>query len=264
MQGVDKILDREGLSTNIEAMFQSVDIFSDNMEILLNSFVSPLSSSLGTSFYKYYIMDTVQVAGRQCTELAFVPVNSESFGFTGYLYIDTDGSYSLRKYSLNIPSKINLNFVSNLSITQEYSEQSDGMLVPTRNDTYVNFFIFKNMRQIYAHQTKIIDHYDFDVSESELSAAMAIQGPSETLPDATKLHKSKWAGIRPEALSKKESVLDSLVIELEKIPKFRHAIRAGEILISGSVLSCSTRVAKPTAAFSSELLLCLAGRGIWR
>lgn len=241
MQGVDKILDREGLGANLESMLQSVDIFSDNMEILLNSFVSPLSSTLAISYYKYYIMDTVEISGRKCVDLVFYPVNKESYGFTGHLYIDTDGSYTLRKYSLNIPETINLNFVSNLSIEQEYTESEEGVLLPLRSDTYVKFYIFKNMRQIYAHQTKYIEGYQFDVPDDEMQYAMNIQGESETEPSAHDWPKQKWTEVRPFPLSKKESVIDSLVIELERVPKFRNIVKTAEVLISGYIPTTKKR-----------------------
>lgn len=41
-----------------------MNIFADNINLMLNRFVSPLSSSLAVSFYHYYIMDTVMVGER--------------------------------------------------------------------------------------------------------------------------------------------------------------------------------------------------------
>lgn len=243
LQGVDKILDREGLGANLDQMLQSVDIFSDNMEILLNSFVSPLSSTLATSYYKYYIMDTVSVRGTRCVDLAFVPVNSECYGFTGHLYVTTDGKFALKKYTLNVPAKINLNFVSNLSISQEYDRLDDGMLVPVRSDTYTNFYIFKKMSQIYAHQCKIVTGYEFDVPEEEKEYVFSIQGDSEIKEGAASVRKKDWVGLRPEPLKKSESLIDSLVVELEKVPKFRTTMKTLEAMFSGYV---------PTSKVSTE------------
>ena len=81
-QGIDKTLDDGGaITSNLEEIFKGVNIFDNNINILLNRFVSPLSSTLAVSYYKYYIMDTVDVAGDKCVDLAFVPVNSQSYGF---------------------------------------------------------------------------------------------------------------------------------------------------------------------------------------
>ena len=70
MQGVDKTLDEGGISANLEEIFQGINIFDNNINILLNRFVSPLSSTLAVSYYKYYIMDTVDVSGVKCVDLA--------------------------------------------------------------------------------------------------------------------------------------------------------------------------------------------------
>lgn len=70
--------------------------------------MSPLSR-IGPSFYKYYLMDTLMVGGKPCVDLTFVPFNSESFGFTGHLYVALDSTYFVHRVRMNFPQKINLN-----------------------------------------------------------------------------------------------------------------------------------------------------------
>ena len=121
MQGVDKAIDDGGgITSNLEEIFKSVNIFDNNITILLNRFVSPLSSTLATTYYHYYIMDTLDVEGDRCVDLAFVPANSESYGFTGRLYIMLDGSYAVKKVRLDTPANINLNWVDKLRIEQAF------------------------------------------------------------------------------------------------------------------------------------------------
>ena len=82
--GLDEPLDAGGFGTNIRAIFADSDIYEDNMEVLLNRFVSPLSSSLATTYYKYYISDTLQVDGVECIDLTFVPFNSRQEVLPGH------------------------------------------------------------------------------------------------------------------------------------------------------------------------------------
>ena len=93
--------------------------------LFTNKFVSPLSS-LGPSFYKYYLMDTLTVAGKPCVDLTFVPFNSESFGFTGHLYVMLDSTYFVKRTVMNFPQKINLNFVDYMKIEQNFDRAEDG------------------------------------------------------------------------------------------------------------------------------------------
>jgi hypothetical protein len=239
MQGVDKVLDKEGLSTNLEQMFQRSDIFENDMELLLNKFVSPLSSSIGIGYYRYFIMDTVEVDGYRCVDMSFVPNNRESYGFSGHLYIMLDEDYAIKKYSLSVPKQINLNFVNDITIEQEYGKVGDSLWAPQEANTYVNFYLFKNMRQIYAHQTRL--YGDYDLAPTGTDTIFAHSEEVIMSPDAEKHTKIFWTENRPRPLTQKESLLDSLMVELKRVPKFNATIKAVEIVASGYVSTAKER-----------------------
>jgi hypothetical protein len=154
-QGIDNTLDDSGaLTSNLEEIFKGINIFDNNINILLNRFVSPLSSVIATQYYKYYIIDTLAIGGEKCIDLGFVPVNSESYGFTGHLYITTDGKYAVKKYLLNTPADINLNWVDKLRIDQDFERMPDSTWVPGTSNTYINFYVVKGAQQLYAHQVR--------------------------------------------------------------------------------------------------------------
>ncbi|MGN0186891.1 MAG: DUF5686 family protein [Paludibacteraceae bacterium] len=228
VQGIEKLLARNGLDGNIDAMFTRVDIFDDNIEVMLNRFVSPLSSALAVSFYHYYIQDTLMVDDTQCIDLAFVPVNSESFGFTGHLYIVCDSTYALKKYSINVPPHINMNFVSDLSIEQSFQQLENGMWAPEEINTYSRFYIFKKMRQLYAHNRRVFDKYDF-TEEIPDSLFVGMKDKSVMLDSAMTYSKQEWTHIRPVPLTQKESIMDSLVKELRGVKKFQGIVRMVDV-----------------------------------
>jgi hypothetical protein len=232
-QGVDQTVDEGGITSNLEEIFQPVNIFDNNIKILLNSFVSPLSSLLATSYYKYYIMDTVNVSGDPCVDLAFVPVNSQGYGFTGRLYITLDGKYSLKKFLLNTPQSINLNFINNLHIEQEFKRAPDSTWVVDTENTYLNFYLVQGAQQIYAHQLRTYSNYTFDIANRD--SVFSLLGPVHILPDAAERPDSFWVNNRHIPLSAKEDVLDDLLDELRKIPAFNVIIKTAEILISGYI-----------------------------
>ncbi len=84
--GIDDIFDEESVQRFLEDVFREVDIFGNNVNILQNRFVSPLSR-IGVDFYKYYLTDTVMVDGVKCIELSFSPFNNRTFGFLGRIYV---------------------------------------------------------------------------------------------------------------------------------------------------------------------------------
>ena len=123
--GVDEFLSKQGMQAAINEVFKDVDIYENNISLFTNKFVSPLSR-IGTGFYKYYLMDTLQIAGELCADLAFTPFNSESFGFNGHLYVTLDSTYFVKRAVFNFPKKINLNFVDYMLLEQEFKRAEDG------------------------------------------------------------------------------------------------------------------------------------------
>lgn len=218
-EGVDKLLGTDNITLNIEQIFQPVNIFQNDITLLLNKFVSPLSSALAVSYYQYYIQDTIRVDNDSCIHLAFVPVNSESYGFTGHLYIVNDSTYALKKYKLNVPVNSNMNWVSGLEIEQEFIRLENGKWAPLNTHSYTKFSLTKkSKRSIYAHQQESFKNYTMGERVDEKRFVMAgnvIDG------DSLKLYKGRdWARLRPENLTDKEIIIDSLAPALMSVPKF--------------------------------------------
>lgn len=234
MQGIDKTLDDGGgITSNLEEIFKSINIFDNNIPILLNRFVSPLSSTLATTYYHYYIMDTLDVGGDKCVDLAFVPANSESYGFTGRLYITLDGNYAVKKVLLNTPANINLNWVDKLRIEQEFKQMPDSTWVLDQENTFVNFYVVKGTQQLYAHQLRNYDNYNFNVQNAD--SVFGLLGALHVLPEATAQPDTFWTYNRPIPLKEKEDALKDLLGQLRKVPAFNAIIKTAEILITGYI-----------------------------
>lgn len=234
MQGIDKTLDDGGgITSNLEEIFKSINIFDNNIPILLNRFVSPLSSTLATTYYHYYIMDTLDVGGDKCVDLAFVPANSESYGFTGRLYITLDGNYAVKKVLLNTPANINLNWVDKLRIEQEFKQMPDSTWVLEQENTFVNFYVVKGTQQLYAHQLRNYDNYNFNVQNAD--SVFGLLGALHVLPEATAQPDTFWTHNRPIPLKEKEDALKDLLGQLRKVPAFNAIIKTAEILITGYI-----------------------------
>ena len=242
MQGVDESLDKEGLGTNLDAIFSEVNIFDNDIELMLNRFVSPLSSTIATVFYHYYITDTVMVDSVSCIELTFTPVNSQSYGFTGRLYIVNDSSYALKRYRINIPHRINMNFVNQLVVEQEFMQTDSGLWAPKVTHTTASFSLLKSkkMRKIYAHQTTLWFGYETGVVIPD-SLDVAVSGEEIVSPDVWKYKSKRWKEMRPVPLTDKEAFIDSLGPELRRLPLFKALEKTAEILASGYIATAKDR-----------------------
>ena len=239
MEGLDEVMEDEGMDANIQAMFTPVDIYDGDIELMLNHFTSPLSPVLAVTFYKYYITDTTYVDGQKCVELSFVPANQQSYGFTGRMYVslDPDSTFALTKYVMTVSPHVNLNFVRDLSIVQTFHRDSTGRYLPYRCDTYGRMYISKRIQELYVHQMRVYTEYDLsDTADMLADSLFSVFEKEVVLPRKQLLrYKSEFNERRPVKLTAKETVLDSMWIELRRLPEFRILKATGEVLASGYI-----------------------------
>ena len=231
--GIESVFSTQTIEDNMKSVFTDIDIYDDNMNLLFNRFVSPLSSSLAVSYYQYYIMDTIMLDGDSVIDLAFVPVNSESYSFTGHLYIVNDSTFKLKKYAINIPPHINLNFVSHFSVEHEYKKLDNGLWAPDRTNTYCKFYLVNRKKSLLARQTKLYTGFDLD-TDLPKDAFSNVQRPDSAAKDSTSIREDFkwWDDHRPEPLTFYESSVMDLLDELKTTPLFNALIKTGDALMT--------------------------------
>lgn len=236
MEGIDQALGQEGIDESLASMFTDFGIYDQDIELMLNHFVGPLSPTLATSFYHYYITDTTWVDGVRCVELSFGPASSATYGFTGRMYVALDSTYRIARYSMTVSPSVNLNFVRNVTIEQTYCMAPDGSYVPGRQDVYCRLYLHPRLQELYAHRVLICTDYDFSANAPQLPDSLF--GPTihrAMLPDATKIRRRVWNSTRPIELTAKETVLDSLRYELARLPEFKALKNTGDVLLTGYI-----------------------------
>ena len=233
--GVDEVFSREGIQQFLNEAFREVDIFQNNIPLFLQRFVSPLST-IGPAFYKYYLLDTVQVAGQPCQDLGFVPFSSESFGFTGHLYVALDSTYFVRRAVLNVAKDINLNFVSRMVIEQEFERTADSTRLLTKDDIRVNFKLTEKSKGLYAQRLNIYRDHSFDPPDAEALALFDQPAPVVEQEDAYRHPDTFWAEQRPdEARKKNPNGVDKLMQRLRSVPLFYFTEKVVTTLVSGYI-----------------------------
>ena len=238
MEGIDEILGQEGIDASLSEMFVPIDIYDNDIEVMLNHFTSPLNSALATTFYKFYITDTVVEGGLQCAELSFVPANDRSYGFTGQMYVALDGSYAVTRYSMTVSPYVNLNFVRDLTIMQSYERATENgrtIYIPTRCDTYGRMYIHKKLQEVFAHQVRIYHKYNISDSVELLPDSLFTPLTNTASLPKTKMRRKVWNELRPIELTAKETVIDSLRYELARLPEMQRLKKFAEITLTGYI-----------------------------
>lgn len=246
--GVDEIFSSDGVHQFLSEVFREVDIFKNNIPLFLQRFVSPLSS-IGPSYYKYYLLDTLMVDGIKCVDLGFVPFNSETFGFTGHLYVTLDSTYFVHQAILNVPKDINLNFVSRLTIDQTFQRTSDGTRIITKDDISVNFKLTERTKGMYARRLILYSNHSFEKPEGDFRRSynddtqplyvdeiFETAAPTITWQDAYHQPEEFWTGTRPrEAQPRNSNSVSDLIARLDSVPFVNFMRRTLTVLVQGYI-----------------------------
>ena len=232
--GIDEILSQQGMEATVGEVFRDVDIYQDNITLFTNKFVSPLSK-LGVSFYKYYLLDTLQVDREKCVDLAFVPFNSESFGFTGHFYVTLDSTYFVKKVVLNFPKKINLNFVDYMILNQTFTRPTDGTRELQNEDIIVEFKLSAKSDGIYARRNVVYSGYSFDAPQNMFLFKKS--GTVIEAQDALTRDDEFWEASRPKNGGVKTNEVSDMMHKLRSYPLFYWSEKILQVAFTGYVPS---------------------------
>ena len=219
------------LNTVLKDVFTDVDLYDNQMRLLQYPFTSPIADN-AISFYRYYIEDTTFVDRDKCYHLQFMPNNQQDFGFRGDLYIIADSTLHVRKCTLTIPKKSDVNFVDNLQIIQEYRQLDNGEWVLSTDDMFVEMSVAKFLSKVIVIRTTRTQDYDFEEINKKL-----FKGKQKERHEANAQMRDDdfWNQYRAVQLTKGESSMDSFIANIENIKGFKFIIFGLRALIENFV-----------------------------
>lgn len=232
-EGIDDMLDPAATQALYEDLLREVDIYGNDIPLVRNRFVSPLSR-IAPDFYKYYITDTVTVGADSCVVLTFVPHNPASTGFVGRLYVDKNDSTALvRRIEMNIPADINLNYINNLRIVQEYDRAPDGSRLKTLDDMVLEAGFFSNGNQLYARRVDKYANHDF--KEPADKGVFSLMAPSTVIGGASARSEEWWDRARLSAPSGAEKSVGKMMTGLRQNKFFYWTEKIVKVLATGYI-----------------------------
>lgn len=229
--GIDDMFSTGEIEALYEETFKDVDIFQDNISLFGNKFVSPVSK-LGPTFYKYYIMDTIDIGSDRCIDLAFSPFNVESFGFTGHIYVTTDSTFFIRAVQMNVPHDINMNFVEYMNIKQDYSRQPDGTRILNKETLTAELKLVNALNGFYAHREVVYANYNF---ENTPAGEKILESPAKVVEEDNSMKQSDefWAANRLNEVTEKEQSVQKMMKELRNNPLYYWLEKGVSFLFTG-------------------------------
>ena len=231
--GIDEAFDQESIQRFLEDVFREVDVYDNDITIMQNRFVSPLSN-IGVNFYKYYLTDTIPVDGVKCIELSFVPFAPESFGFTGRIYVPLeDTTMFIKRVKLNVPKSINLNYVENIYMVQDFEKASDGTRLKVKDDMTVEFKIMPGTQGLYARRLTKYRGHNFDKPEYE--EIFSMEGNTFLSENASFMPDEFWKDNRQIPIKASENSVSKMLVKLREVPVFYWAEKVIVTLVSGYI-----------------------------
>lgn len=215
-KGINEMFEQENIRTMLEDVLREIDIYDNDINLMQNRFVSPLSH-IGADFYMYHITDTVHFGGMDCVEVSFAPKTPETFGFNGHLYIPSNDSVKyIKRVSMRVPKAINVNYVDNIFVSQNYEKDSIGNVHKVLDDISLELSIFKSLPPILAsRQTR---YRDFSYKEREnMQEYYSMLGNYFEADGIESVTDEYWEKKRTIPFSHAEKKLSDLVENIRKI-----------------------------------------------
>lgn len=211
-------IDNAGFNLFINYMYQDINIYQNTINILTNDFISPLSP-LAPVTYKFRIIDTLDVNGYNCIELVFQPRNKLDFAFRGKIFVTNDERYAVVKLKMKVSDDINLNFVNDLEIKQEFSYKNNRAWVLSKDKITIDFNIGNKNAGVFGTKTVDYDYFKFD----KAAADSVYEGVESIIYRADYLNKNDnyWKTHRLTALSQREKNIYAMIDSLKEIPVFK-------------------------------------------
>ena len=228
--GLEEYWDDEGISALTDALYQDIDIYDREITIIDVPFTGPLSP-IAPDFYRFYIIDTVEVAGRKCIDLAFMPRNKQNFGFVGDLFITLDSNYTIVKADLGITKRINMNWVDDLQIIQEFTF-ADSVWLLTEDKIIIDFKVNKKGIGFYGRKTNIYRNHVFNKKQDDKYYAGA-ERIIDVDADVFDREEDYWQTARPKPLTEKEQNIYDMIDTIQTIPAFRTGLDIINLVMTG-------------------------------
>lgn len=208
--GVDQFMSKIG---------GDIDIYESKIILFDKSFTSPISA-LGPTIYRYYITDSMEVEGEKFKKLAFIPRNNTMVAFTGFMWVgDSVNNYAVKTIELNIDDRMNINFVQDMRITQDFGNTEEIGWHLIRDVMIIDLQFVGKTTGVYSTKTTSYSKYKVNFERPDEfykhGSSLTYDVSEEDLPE------EYWAEHRHEELSDSEKGVYELADTIQNIRQFR-------------------------------------------
>lgn len=231
LSGIDDANFTSGVDQFMSKIGGDVDIYDNKILLFDKSFTSPISP-IGKTIYRYYITDSTKVDGVWKKKISFMPRNATQIAFTGFMWVgDSTLNYGVEHIELNIDKRMNINFLDDFRITQEFEQDSVLGWHKVKDIMIVDFQPIGRAMGIF--NTKTTSYNNFRVNKP--SADTLFNGVNSVVYLDTEESKtdSFWTSNRHDSLSLQEEEIFVLADTIQNIKQFKTYNKMLHLFVTG-------------------------------
>ncbi|RHV92110.1 DUF5686 and carboxypeptidase-like regulatory domain-containing protein [Culturomica massiliensis] len=200
----------------------NVNLYDNYIDVFDVKFASPLSDH-GLLYYKYFLVDSMQVNGRKTYKIRFHPKGMSTPVLDGEVNIDS-ASWALQSANVKMMKGLNVNWIRHLVIETKSRLINDSVWFPKQDKIFADFSIVMSDS---AKVVSFLGHRQVDYTHVRLNEPI----PAEVLKldnnvvisrDVLKNDENYWDSIRPFALSDKEKQIYGMVDSIKNVPLYHN------------------------------------------
>lgn len=219
----------EQLTAIANRMVENVNVYDNFFLVLDKSFISPINDNYQL-YYKYYLEDSLYLNGQKCFQIRFVPKWKEDLAFSGTMFIH-DTTFAIKKVDLQINNEINLNYVKDFKVKQEFVNVNNKW-VQKKFETYATISPIKRKQSEEFTVHRVSSYKDIVLDEpekirSDHASALKIKpiGADEEY----------WKNARHDTLSSKEKYSYMIADTINYVPAIKKLKKAAIAFASGYI-----------------------------
>jgi Family of unknown function (DUF5686)/CarboxypepD_reg-like domain len=225
----------QSVTRYLGTMYQNVNIYDNFIPVFDKEFVSPIAN-FATLYYDYALVDTQYIDGRRCFHITFVPKRKTENVFTGDFWVN-DTTFAIQKMTLEVTKNANLNFVSRISLVEEYQPLNDTLWFLSKDKFIADFY------------TPVANKLDFigrktttyrDVIVDDTAATNIFKNKSKSLryniivePGARDRSDEYWETHRQEPLNRDEKGVYAMIDSLHHSAAYKKYSNTVQFLVTG-------------------------------
>ena len=225
-------IENESMSQFVGDLVQNVNIYDNYLMLFQKNFVSPIAN-FGIGYYKYYLVDSASMNGRWCYNITFKPRRVQELTFTGNFWVN-DTSYAITKLEMRIATDANLNYISDLNISQEFGKIDNHYWMLTMDKMVADFNLVKKSRKTMGfYGTKTTTYQNFNFKETIDKKIYALPTNILVLKNSNQKSDEFWKQARHEELNRDERTIFHMIDTLKTLPVFNTYVDVIKMVTSG-------------------------------